>query len=68
MKTKSDTVENKVWVDGKYIQETHSVSGTKAYEIIREIEKENYEPDATLRFGRCLRVRKDLVAKWFSDN
>jgi Txe/YoeB family toxin of Txe-Axe toxin-antitoxin module len=47
MKTKSDTVENKVWVDGKYIQETHSVSRTKAYEIIREIEKENYEPDAT---------------------
>ncbi len=67
MKAKSDTVENKRWVGGNYIRETYSVSRTKAYEIIRKIEKENDEPDAILRFDRCLRVRKDLVTKWFSD-
>jgi hypothetical protein len=67
MKAESNTVEDKVWVSGNYIRTTYSVSRTTAYEIIRKIEKENDEPDAVLRFGRCLRVRKDLVINWFSN-
>ncbi len=54
----------KVYVDGNYIREYLSVSRTKAYEIICEIAESSHEPDAVIKFGRCIRVRKDLLFRW----
>lgn len=54
------------YVDTKYVQEHLMVSRTKAYEIVKEIEK-NYAPNAVFRFGRCLRVRKDVFFRWVNE-
>jgi len=51
------------YVDTKYVREHLMVSRTKAYEIVKEIE-EGYAPEAVVRIGRSLRVRKDVFCRW----
>jgi len=51
------------YVDTKYIRERLMVSRTKSFEIAKEIENV-YAPGAVIRFGRCLRVRKDAFIRW----
>ena len=60
--------EEKVWVDGNYIRKNLSVSRTKAYEIIGEIAESSPEHDAVIKFGRSLRVRKDVFLRWAFDH
>ena len=65
--------QERVWideryVDGKYIREHLSVSRTKAYEIICEVEKRSHEREAVLRIGRSLRVRKDVFERWIFEH
>jgi hypothetical protein len=52
------------YVDGKYIRDRLSVSRTKAYEIILQIEKGSRERGEVIRFGRSLRVRQDALERW----
>jgi len=54
--------EEQGYVSTKFIQECLEVSRTKSYEIMMEIE-DDY-PSAVIRFGRCLRVRKDAFIRW----
>ncbi len=56
------------YVDGKYIREFLSVSRTKAYEIILEIEEGRRKRGDVIRFGRSLRVRKDAVERWILEH
>ena len=55
--------EEQQYVSTKSIQECLMVSRTKAFEIAKEIENA-YAPGAVIRFGRCLRVRKDAFIRW----
>ena len=51
------------YVGPKYVRDHLMVSRTKAYEIMREIENE-FAPEAVVRIGRCLRVKKDVFHRW----
>jgi hypothetical protein len=51
------------YVDTKFIREHLMVSRTKSFEIAKEIENAD-APGAVIRFGRCLRVRKDAFIRW----
>ena len=54
------------YVDTKYIRERLMVSRTKSFEIAKEIEAAF--PDAVIRFGRCLRVRKEDFVRWVNEH
>ena len=54
------------YVGPKYVRDHLMVSRTKAYEIMREIENE-FAPEAVVRIGRCLRVRKDVFFRWIDE-
>ncbi len=66
MEKQGGKTDKEQYVDTKYVREHLMVSRTKAYEIVREIEEE-YAPGAVLRFGRCLRVRKDVLLRWIDE-
>jgi hypothetical protein len=63
MKSQGDKSFKEQYVDTKYVREHLMVSRTKAYEIVKEIEDE-YAPEAVVRIGRSLRVRKDVFCQW----
>ena len=56
------------WVDVKYIQATLSVSKTKAHHIVQQIAEENEDPEAVIKFGRCLRIADDAFRQWISSH
>jgi hypothetical protein len=56
------------YVDGKYIRDLLSVSRTKAYEIMIEIEKGSRERGEVIRFGRSKRVRMDALERWVLEH
>ena len=58
--------EEQGYVSTKFIQECLEVSRTKSYEIMTEIE--DTIPDAVIRLGRCLRVRKDVFFRWVNEH
>ncbi len=53
------------YLSTRHIQDSLQVSRTKAYEIMREI-AEKY-PEAVIRLGRNLRVRKDVFLRFVSE-
>ncbi len=59
--------EEQQYVSTKSIQECLMVSRTKAFEIAKEIENA-YAPGAVIRFGRCLRVRRDMFSRWVDEH
>ena len=63
MEYQGGRTDKEQYVDTKYIREHLVVSRTKAYEIVKEIE-EGYAPEAVVRIGRSLRVRKDVFCRW----
>jgi hypothetical protein len=54
----------KIWVDLKYIQDILSVSKTKAHQIAHQIAEEDEDPDAVIKFGRCLRVSEEALMRF----
>jgi hypothetical protein len=56
------------WVDVKYIQATLSVSKTKAHHIAQQIAEENDDPEAVIKFDRCLRIAVDALRQWITDH
>ena len=66
MEHEGNEANREQYVDNRYIRERLVVSRTKAYEIIKEIEKT--DPDAVFRYGGCLRVRKDVFLRWVSEH
>jgi hypothetical protein len=66
MENQGGAVNKEQYVDNKYVQEHLMVSRTKAYEILKEIEK-TYAPVGVIRIGRCLRVRKDVFFRWVDE-
>jgi hypothetical protein len=54
----------KIWVDLKYIQDILSVSKTKSHQITCQIRDEDENPDAVIKFGRCLRVSEDAFMRF----
>ncbi len=66
MENRGDKSDKEQYVATKYARERLMVSRTKAYEIVKEIEDE-YAPEAAVRIGRSLRVRKDVFCRWVED-
>ena len=62
-----DKTDREQYVDTKYVREHLMVSRTKAYDIVKEIEEE-YAPEAVVRIGRSVRVRKDVLFQWAEDH
>ncbi len=60
-------VTKEQYVDTKYLREHPMVSRTKAFGIAKEIESA-CTPGAVIRFGRCLRVRKDVFFDWVNEH
>jgi hypothetical protein len=56
------------WVDVKYIQATLSISKTKAHHIVQQIAEENDDPEAVIKFDRCLRIADDAFRQWISSH
>jgi hypothetical protein len=54
----------KIWVDLKDIQDVLSVSKTKAHQIARQIADEDEDPEAVIKFGRCLRTSKGAFMRF----
>ena len=67
MKNQGGVKDREQYVDTKYVREHLMVSRTKAYDIVKEIEEE-YAPEGVVRFGRSLRVRKDILFQWVEDH
>lgn len=66
MENQGGRVREEQYIDTKYIRERLMVSRTTAHKIMKEIEK-TYAPDAVIRIGRCLRVRKDVFFRWVDE-
>jgi hypothetical protein len=66
MEYEGNEANKEQYVDNQYVRERLMVSRTKAYEIMREIEGV-YEPNAVFRYGRSLRVRKDVFWRWVAE-
>ncbi len=62
MEYQGSRTDKEQYVDAKYIREHLVVSRTKAYDIVSEIEE--YAPEAVVRIGRSVRVRKDVFCRW----
>jgi Helix-turn-helix domain len=58
------TSNEKVWLSLKDIQDILSVSKTKAHQIARQIRVEDGDPDAVIKFGRCVRISKDALMRF----
>ena len=54
----------KIWVDLKDIQDVLSVSKTKAHQIAHQIRDKDEDPNAVIKFGRCLRISKDALIRF----
>ena len=55
--------------EGRYltimeIRDKLSVSKTKAHQIAGEIRGNDEDPDAVIKFGRCLRVSEDALMRF----
>ena len=48
----------------KDIQDKLSVSKTKANQIAHQIRDEDEDPNAVIKFGRCLRVSEDALMRF----
>jgi hypothetical protein len=58
------TTKEKVWLSLKDIQDILSVSKTKAHQIARQIRDEDENPNAVIKFGRCLRVSEGALMRF----
>jgi hypothetical protein len=58
------TTNEKIWLNLKDIQDKLSVSKTKAHQIAHQIRDEDEDPDAVIRFGRCLRISEDALVRF----
>jgi hypothetical protein len=54
----------KIWLSLKDIQDKLSVSKTKAHQIARQIRDEDEDPDAVIKFDRCLRISEDALIRF----
>jgi hypothetical protein len=62
------TTNEKIWLSRKDIQDKLSVSKTKAYQIACEIGDKDEDPDAVIKFGRCLRVSEDALMRFIQGH
>jgi hypothetical protein len=58
------TTNEKIWFSRKDIQDKLSVSKTKAHQIAHQIADEDEDPDAVIKFGRCLRISADALSRF----
>jgi hypothetical protein len=53
-------------VGTRLIRQWMDVGRTKSYKIVKELE--DTCPGAVIRFGRCLRVRKNVSFRWVDEH
>jgi hypothetical protein len=62
------TTNERIWLSLKDIQDKLSVSKTKAHQIAHQIRDQDEDPDAVIKFGRCVRVSENALLRFIQGH